>query len=366
MSNTIGNQIKLSLFGESHGPHIGVVLDGLTPGIYVDEKKIEQLLTLRRPAGSKETTRVEKDEFQIISGVFNHYTTGAPLCLIIKNSNVHSQDYDNIKNLARPSHADFVAYEKYHGFSDYRGGGHFSGRVSAAIVAIGAILLSALEKFNIQIATHILQCGQVKDRSFHNVEEDLIQLKSRSFPVLNDIEEACIEQMNQARLEKDSIGGITQTCILNLPIGLGEPWFDSLEGNLAQAIFGIGGIKGIEFGAGFDFANLKGSIANDSFYMEEKRVKTKSNFSGGINGGISNGMPVVFSCAIRPTPSIAKEQKTIHLERKEDTTITIIGRHDPAIIRRICIVITCMSAFVIADQLATRYGKDVFLKEHLD
>ena len=366
MSNTFGNQIKITLFGESHGPKIGAVIDGLTPGIFVSQEKIKECLSLRRPSGSHETNRVENDEFEIISGVFNNYTTGAPLCILIKNGDVHSSDYEINKSLARPSHADYVAHEKYHGFEDYRGGGHFSGRITAAIVAAGAIVLQALEKVGINIATHILQCGTISDRNFENINEDIKYLKNKSFPVLNDIEDNCLEEINKARLEQDSIGGVTETVINNLPVGIGEPWFDSLEGSLSQAIFGIGGIKGIQFGAGFNFASMKGSEANDCFYIDDKKVKTLSNNNGGINGGISNGMPIVFSCAVRPTPSIAKTQKTIDIDKKEDASIEIVGRHDPAIIRRICIVITCMTALVIADQLAVKYGKDVFLKEKLD
>ena len=366
MSNTFGNQIKITLFGESHGPKIGAVIDGLTPGIFVSQEKIKECLSLRRPSGSHETSRVENDEFEIISGVFNNYTTGAPLCILIKNGDVHSSDYEINKFLARPSHADYVAHEKYHGFEDYRGGGHFSGRITAAIVAAGAIVLQALEKVGINIATHILQCGSISDRNFENISEDINYLKNKSFPVLNDIEDVCLEEINKARLEQDSIGGVTETVINNLPVGIGEPWFDSLEGSLSQAIFGIGGIKGIQFGAGFNFASMKGSEANDCFYIDDKKVKTLSNNNGGINGGISNGMPIVFSCAVRPTPSIAKAQKTIDIDKKEDASIEIVGRHDPAIIRRICIVITCMTALVIADQLAVKYGKDVFLKEKID
>lgn len=366
MSNTIGNQIKLTLFGESHGPQIGAVLDGLTPGIYIDEEKIKRNLSLRRPDHKQETSRVETDEFEIISGVFQHYTTGAPLCILIKNNNIRSQDYEENAFLARPSHADYVAYEKYHGYADYRGGGHFSGRISAAIVAAGSILLSALEKFQIHLATHILRLGTIQDRSFQDVNKDVLFLKESSFPVLNDLQSACEEAMMKAKKEKDSIGGLTQTGVINLPVGLGEPWFCSLEGVLAQALFGIGGIKGIEFGAGFHFCDLKGSEANDPFFMSEQKVMTISNHSGGINGGISNGMPVIFSCAVRPTPSIAQVQKTIQLQKKENADLLICGRHDPAIVRRICIVITCLSAIVISDQLAVRYGKDVFLKDHLD
>ena len=365
MKNVLGNNLTITIFGESHGSHIGAVIDGLGAGIQVDETFIDYCLSLRRPSSKLETARIENDNYQIVSGVFNGYTTGSPLCILIENSNVKSKDYDKIKDLARPSHADYVANIKYHGFNDYRGGGHFSGRITASIVACGSILLKALEKLNIQIGCHIKQCGNVIDSDFKNFNEELIKVNSMSFPVIDDVKEKMEEEIQNAANNHDSIGGIIQTAIIGLPVGLGEPIFSSLESEISKAMFSIGGIKGIEFGLGFNFANYKGSESNDEFEYIDGKVITKTNNNGGINGGISNGMPVTFNVAVRPTPSIYKPQNTINMQTKTNETIQITGRHDPAIIRRMNIVIRCLTAIVISDMLITKYGSDVFLKESL-
>ena len=365
MRNILGNNLTVTVFGESHGSHIGAIIDGITAGIKVDENFINECLAKRRPQGKGETARVEKDEYKIVSGVFNGYTTGSPLCIIIENNDTKSKDYSLIKDLARPSHADYVANVKYNGFNDYRGGGHFSGRITASIVASGAILLKALEKLNIKIGCHIKKCGNILDKDFNDFDNEIDKVNNMIFPVINDVEEQMKEEINNAASNKDSIGGIIQTAITGLPVGLGEPMFSSLEGELSKAMFAIGGIKGIEFGLGFNFANVKGSEANDEFVIVDDKVKTKTNNNGGINGGISNGMPIVFNVAIRPTPSILKEQNTINMHTKQNDKLTIQGRHDPAIIRRINIVIRCMCALVISDMLITKYGQDVFLKESL-
>lgn len=359
MNNTIGNNLKLTIWGESHGKAIGAVLDGMCAGVLVDEEFIKLQLSKRRPRGKMETQRVEEDNFHILSGVFNGYTTGAPISIIIENNNVKSKDYSNIKDKARPSHADYVAYEKYQGYNDYRGGGHFSGRITASIVAVGAILIDALKKKNIYIGTHIKKCFNVIDRDFET-EEDVIAVNEKDFPVLNDIEKDIKEICEVSANNKDSVGGILQTMITGLPVGLGDPWFSSVEGKLSEALFGIGGIKGIEFGSGFNFANLNGSNANDEFIIENDKVVTKTNHNGGINGGMTNGMPVVFNCAVKPTPSIGKLQETINFKTKENTSLEITGRHDPAIIRRIAVVIDSITALVVCDLLKTKYG-DNFL-----
>lgn len=360
MKNTLGNNVRLTLWGESHGEAIGVVLDGICPGVQIDDEFIKSQLNKRRPQNKIETSRVEQDNYKIVSGVFNGYTTGEAICIIIENSNTKSKDYDQIKNVARPSHADYVAHEKYHGFNDYRGGGHFSGRLTAPIVIAGAIILKALEKKNILIATHIKQCQNVVDQNFStsNVEQEIKILSTKTFPVLNDIENDIRSIIEQAREANDSVGGVLQTAISGLPLGLGEPWFSSVEGLLANAIFSIGAVKGIEFGEGFNFANLNGSVANDAMYYEEGRVKTKTNHNAGINGGITNGMPIIFNTAVKPTPSISISQETIDFVKKENTNITVTGRHDPAIIRRMAVVIDSVVAIVIADLLAMRYGED--------
>jgi len=361
MKNTLGDNLKLTIWGESHGKAIGAVLDGVCAGVKVDEDFIKYQLTKRRPKGKMETARVEEDNFHILSGVFNGYTTGEAISLIIENNNVKSKDYSDIKTKARPSHADYVAYEKYNGFNDYRGGGHFSGRITAVIVACGAILINALKEKGIYIGTHIKKCANVTDRDFSNVLDDIKSLNDKMFPVLESIEEDIKEVCEKAAADKDSVGGVLQTAIYGLPVGLGDPWFSSVEGKIANGLFGIGGIKGIEFGEGFNFANLKGSKANDEFEVKNNKIVTKTNHNGGVNGGITNGMPVVFNCAVKPTPSIGIKQNTVDFETKENTELEIKGRHDPAIIRRIAVVMDSVVAIVICDLLKTKYGDD-FLK----
>ncbi len=367
MKNSIGTNVILTLFGESHGPVVGAVLDGLAAGIPVDEVFIASQLARRRPQGPVDTARREKDQFKVLSGVFNGFTTGSPLCIVIPNEDVRSTDYEAPRDLARPSHADYVAQVKYGGFRDYRGGGHFSGRVTAAIVAAGAIAVKALEAKGILIGTHILECGGVRDTDFNklgspdglaSMESYIKALGQKDFPVVDDIEESVTAKILEAKADSDSIGGIIQTAVTGLEPGLGEPWFDSLEGVLSKALFAIGGIKGVEFGSGFGFASMRGSEANDSFCTVDGKVLTRTNHNGGINGGISNGMPVVFNCAVKPTPSIAREQHTVDCKTGQEAVLNLKGRHDPAIIRRICIVVSSIVAIVLCDVLATSRGTD--------
>lgn len=358
MAATIGTNLKITIFGESHGEYIGATLDGLTPGIKVDYEYINKALLKRRPLAKIETARVEKDEYKIISGVFNGYTTGAPITVIIPNTNVKSSDYD--AHIARPSHADYVAHEKYFGFNDYRGGGHFSGRLTAPIVVLGAIVNSALEKKVIHIGTHIKKIGNVEDNNFSSSKEEILDLKNKVFPTISNVENEMEEEIIKAANSFDSIGGILQTCINGLPVGIGEPYFDSLESCLSHAMFSIGGVKGIEFGLGFNFASKYGSEVNDEFYYEDKVVKTKTNNNGGINGGISNGQDIIFNLAIKPTPSIAKVQNSIDFINKENVSMEIKGRHDPAFIRRLAVVVESLSAIVVSDLLLRRYGIEFF------
>ncbi len=357
MKNTFGNNIAVTIFGESHGPYVGAVIDGLPAGIVVDETIMADHLSKRRPAGATDTPRVEKDEFQIISGVFEGKTSGSPLTVIIPNSNTRSGDYE--RGLPRPSHADFSAYSKYFGYEDYRGGGHFSGRITAALVAVGGILIPELERKGIKIGTHILNCHGVEDRAFSDIEKDLDGLKSKTFPVLEEsVRKKMEDEIIAAREDNDSVGGIIQTAVTGMPAGVGQPWFDSFESELSHAIFSIGGIKGIEFGLGFDFADKKGSECNDAIRMFGEKVVTVSNNNGGINGGISNGMPIIFNMAVKPTPSIGKEQDSVDLKKGENATLSINGRHDPAIIRRICPVVNSVTAIAVADMLMARYGEE--------
>ena len=360
MKNTFGNSVSVTLFGESHGAEIGAVLDGLAPGIPVDEDFIRHQLALRRPAkDGLSTPRVEADEFRIVSGVFEGKTTGTPLTVLIPNSNTHSKDYPH--GIARPGHADYTAECKYHGFQDYRGGGHFSGRITAALVAVGAIAISALRMNGILIGTHIAGLSDIKDRAFEDLEADLETLGDLAFPVLDADAAECMKQrIRAAAAECDSVGGILETAVTGMPAGVGEPWFDTAEGVLAHALFSIPAVKGVEFGEGFGFAALKGSQANDPWRMQNGNVIATTNRNGGINGGITNGMPITFRCAVKPTPSIAKEQNSVDLGRMENVTLSVHGRHDPAIIHRARVVVDSVTALVLCDLLAQRYGTDFF------
>ena len=365
MKNTFGNSVSVTLFGESHGEAIGVVIDGICPGIEVDTDYIDRQLEKRRPSLATDTKRREKDVYSILSGVFNGKTTGTPIAIIIPNEDKNSDHYERIKDTPRPSHADYAARCKYHGYEDYRGGGHFSGRITVALVAAGAICSLALKNVGVTVGTHILSCGGVSDREFKDVYMDVNTLLNKDFPVLSDVEEQMTDRIIQAKTDKDSLGGVLQTAILGVPAGVGEPWFDSCESILSHAMFSIGGIKGIEFGGGFALANMRGSEANDAFRIEDGQVVTKTNNSGGINGGITNGMPIVFNCAVKPTPSISAPQDSVDLGSMENTRLVIEGRHDPAIVRRVCHVVNAMSAICVCDMLAQRYGTDCFLKGEL-
>lgn len=359
MKNTFGNSVSVTIFGESHGAEIGAVLDGLAPGIPVDEDYIAGKLLLRRPAGRISTARVESDPFRIVSGVYNGCTTGTPICILIPNENTKSRDYSKTRYLARPGHADYTAFCKYHGFEDYRGGGHFSGRLTAALVAAGAIAQSALENRGILIGTHIARCAGIPDRQFRDLEADIRSLSGLRFAVLDDeAAEKMREAMEEAAAEGDSVGGILETAVTGLPAGIGEPWFDSLESVLSHALFSIPAVKGVEFGAGFALADQRGSQANDSFAIRDKTVITTTNNNGGINGGITNGMPVLFRCAVKPTPSIYKEQETVDFLQNTDQKLVISGRHDPAIVHRARVVADSVTALVLCDMLAMRFGTD--------
>ena len=357
MKNTFGTSVSVTLFGESHGPEIGAVLDGLAPGIPVDEYFIRHRLALRRPHGKISTSRVEADAFRIVSGVFEGHTTGTPLCIIIPNTNTRSGDYS--KGFPRPGHADYTAECKYHGFQDYRGGGHFSGRLTAALVAVGSIALLALRRYGVSIGTHISSLAGVCDRPFENAEADIETLEDLIFPTLSpragEAMQAVIEQAAEAG---DSVGGVLETAVTGLPSGVGEPWFDTVEGILAHALFSIPAIKGVEFGEGFGFADLRGSEANDPLRVADGKVVTTTNRNGGINGGITNGMPLLFRCAVKPTPSIFMDQDSVDLATMQNATLSLRGRHDPAIIHRARVVVDSITAITLCDLLANRFGTD--------
>jgi chorismate synthase len=357
MSGVWGNKVKYSIFGESHGGGIGITIDGLKPGMCLDLEKIRKEMKRRAPGSSKLTTpRKEGDEFEILSGYFEGYTTGAPLSILIRNSNTMSKDYSKLKDVMRPGHADFTGKVKYEGFNDYRGGGHFSGRITAPIVFAGAIAKQILEDKEIFIGTHIQKIKNIDDDKFNalDVSKDLISKLNNSYiPLLNgELKEAVEMVVDEARSNCDSVGGILEAAIINLPIGLGEPFFDSMESTLSHLLFSVPAVKGIEFGSGFEFANMFGSQANDEYYIDSnKSVKTYTNNNGGILGGITNGMPLIFRCAIKPTPSISQKQNSVNIETMENEELEIVGRHDPCILFRAVPVIEAVSAMAVLEHL---------------
>ncbi len=362
MKNTFGCALTVTILGESHGSEIGAIIDGLAPGIKISNEYIKNCLNLRRPYGKISTSRREEDEFRIVSGIFDGYTTGTPLTILIENAAQKSCDYRALADTPRPSHADYTAECKYHGFQDRRGGGHFSGRITAALVAAGAILKAALADKGIKIGTHISNLGGVSDRPI--CENDADVLSCKLFPVLDpDAESAMMSKIEEYAGAGDSIGGVLETMILGVPAGVGEPFFDSMESVLSHILFSIPGIKGVEFGAGFGFAQMTGSEANDVFAVQDGRIVTLTNNNGGINGGITNGMPIVFRSAVKPTPSIYKEQATVSLSEMKNTKIQISGRHDPAIIHRARAVVDAAAAIAVADMLTVRFGTDYLKTE---
>jgi chorismate synthase len=363
MKNTIGTSITMTLFGESHGPAIGVVIDGLPAGAPVNLEHMQARLDKRRASGTISTARHEADVPQILSGVKDGHAEGTPVAILIPNENVRRQDYDRTKDLARPSHADYTAQAKYRGWQDASGGGHFSGRLTAPLTAAGSIFLDLLEAKNIHVATHIADLAGILDDPFDeaHLKKQMNVLKKADFPVLNakqgDAMKAAIEE---ACMQQDSVGGILESVVTGLEAGVGEPEFDSVESLLAHAVFSIPAVKGMEFGSGFALAHEKGSQANDAFYVKNGQVRTRTNHSGGINGGIANGMPIVFRTVIKPTASIAQPQETVNYRTNRKAVIRISGRHDPAIIHRAAIVVDAMTAFTVADLLQQRHGETWF------
>ncbi len=354
MSGIWGKNVKISIFGESHGVAIGVTIDGLPAGIELDLDYINLEMQRRAPGkNSLSTPRREGDQFEILSGFFNGKTTGTPLCSIIRNSNQKSLDYDAIKSIMRPSHGDYPGYVKYDGCNDYRGGGHFSGRITAPLVFAGALAKYILEKQGITIGSHIKSIENIEDQKldYVNIDKEMIKsIKYKEFPVINDsLGETMKNAIHSARNEGDSVGGVIECVVLDIDPGLGSPFFDSVESRLAHAIFAIPGVKGIEFGLGFEISKLRGSHANDELYIEDERVKTHSNNNGGITGGITNGMPIIFKVAMKPTPSISKMQRTIDISTMTNTEVEVHGRHDPCIVQRAVPVVEAACALTILD-----------------
>ena len=359
MRNILGSHVTVTLFGESHGAAVGAVIDGLAPGIPVDEGFIRHQLTLRRPVGKLSTPRQETDPFVIESGVYNGKTTGSPLLIRIPNGDTKSGDYAPFAATPRPGHADYTAKMKYHGYADPRGGGHFSGRITAAIVAAAAIVIPALKEKGIHIATHIARAAGVADRPFGDLAADMAKLNGAAFAVLDDeAAEVMKEAILAAAADGDSVGGVLETAVTGLPVGVGEPWFDTLESVLAHALFSIPAVKGVEFGDGFALAEMRGSEANDCFVKDGDAVATATNHNGGINGGIANGMPLIIRCAVKPTPTIHKAQNTLNLETGEMTDLVAGGRHDPCIVHRARVVADSMVALTLCDMLSVKFGTD--------
>lgn len=354
MSGMWGSKIKLSIFGESHGNAIGITIDGLPAGFSIDMDKIMMEMARRAPGKSSlSTPRKESDIPEILSGYFEGKTTGTPLCAIIRNSNTKSKDYSKLKDVMRPGHADYTGAVRYKGFNDYRGGGHFSGRITAPLVFAGAICKQILEANGIIISAHINSIGKIKDCSFleSDISDELLNsFKEKELPLINTkLEDKMRQEILSARSSGDSIGGTIECAILGVSPGVGDPFFDSVESTLAHLMFSVPAVKGIEFGKGFDISKMRGSEANDEYYLENGNIKTKTNNNGGILGGITNGMPIIFNVAIKPTASIFKEQNTVNIATMEETTLCIEGRHDPCIVQRALPVIEAVAAIGITE-----------------
>ncbi|MCC0649042.1 chorismate synthase [Clostridioides sp. ZZV15-6598] len=359
MSGIWGNNLKISIFGESHGNAIGINIDGLPAGIELDIDKIDKEMKRRAPGKSSiSTSRNESDIPEILSGYFDGKTTGTPLCAIIRNSDTRSKDYGEVKNLMRPGHADYTGHIKYSGFNDYRGGGHFSGRITAPLVFCGAICKQILSKEGIEIGAHIKKIKNIEDKGFNYVDisrQELLNLQNLELPLLDlSKEEAIKNTILDAKNQGDSVGGIIECAVVGIDVGVGNPFFDSVESTLSHLLFSVPAIKGIEFGLGFDITDMYGSQSNDEMYYDGDTVKSKTNNNGGIVGGITTGMPIIFKVAIKPTPSISKQQNTVNIKDKKNDVLAIKGRHDPCIVQRAIPVIEAVTAIGIFDLMKGR------------
>ena len=356
MSSTWGNKIKISVFGQSHAEAIGVCIDGLPAGERVDREELQRFMQRRAPGRSAVSTpRREADEVKILCGLVEDVTCGAPLAAIIENTNTRSKDYTFLKETPRPAHADYPAQVKYGGFQDVRGGGHFSGRLTAPLCIAGGICLQILARKGIEIAAHICSVGDVQDEGFDPrciSRESLAGLRAADFPTLSaEKGEEMRALILAAAAEGDSVGGTVECIVTGLPVGIGGPLFGGLDGKIASAIFGIPAVKGVEFGAGFGAAEMKGSENNDPYTVKDGKIQTLSNNAGGILGGISTGMPVLFKTAFKPTPSITKPQQSVRLSTLEETELRVVGRHDPCIVPRAVPVVEAVTAIAVLDAL---------------
>ena len=354
MSSTYGERLKLSIFGQSHGAAIGMTLDGIPAGLPVDTAKLQSFLNRRAPGQNDfSTPRREEDAPEFLSGIVNGYTCGAPITAVIYNKNTRSGDYDNLKDCPRPGHADYTAQIKYGGYQDIAGGGHFSGRLTAPLCIAGGLCKQWLEEKGIRIGAHLSVCAGVPDDPVYLdwANPDLDQIGT-DFPVLNpEAGKKIREEIANARADGDSVGGLIECVVTGLPAGLGDPMFGGMEGRIAQIVYGIPAVKGLEFGSGFTGSYLRGSQNNDSYTIQNGTIRTENNYAGGILGGITNGMPLVFQAAIKPTPSISKPQQSISLSRMETQTLEIKGRHDPCIAPRAVPVIEAAAAIAVFDAL---------------
>ena len=352
MSSTWKNKIEITIFGESHGKAIGVVLGNLPSGIKLDMEEVAKEMKRRAPGQNKmSTARKEADKVEIMSGIQDDIITGAPLCAMIYNSDQHSKDYSLLKEKMRPGHSDYPAFVKYQGFNDVRGGGHFSGRITAPIVFAGAVAKQILAQKGIYVGAHILSIKNKYDDYFDmRLSYDTLKyLKGQQYPVLNQaVYDQFVEIIDQARMNQDSVGGKIECAVVGLEAGLGEPFFDSIESHLSSLLFSIPAVKSVAFGNDL-ISEMYGSEANDCYYYDGDVVKTKTNNNGGITGGISNGMPIVFNVGIKPTPSISKAQETIDIKNHQNTILEIHGRHDPCIVFRATVVVEAMAALTILD-----------------
>lgn len=352
MSAVFGQWLRVTIFGQSHGEAVGAVVDGFPAGMTVDTEALGRMMRRRAPGQSPlSTPRAERDEPEFLSGILNGVTTGQPICLIIRSENQRSVDYGDGPDLLRPGHADYTGHVRYFGHEDSRGGGSFSGRLTAPVTAVGALCLQWLSEHGVTVASHISRLGELEDLPIANANaEELAALSAMRLPTLRpglsgEMEEAILA----AKRDGDSVGGAVTCRVDGLPAGMGAPFFDSAESVLSHLLFSIPGVKAVSFGDGFDFARRRGSEMNDTFCLADGQIRTATNHSGGINGGITNGMPLLFTCAVRPTPSIAREQKTVSLRRMEETTVSVGGRHDPCILPRVCPVVEAMAAIGLMD-----------------
>ncbi len=360
--NTIGQNIKVTFFGESHGKYLGVVIDQLAAGIKLDLDLIRFNLSKRRPNSALSTKRIEQDEFQIISGFLNGYTTGAALTVLIPNTNTKSSDYDNLSYVPRPSHADYPAFIKYNGYNDLAGSGIFSGRVTALWMIVGSIAQQILESKDIYVASHIKSINRIKDDFFdkNNIDKELCKSLNREvFPLINkDVFKDMEALILKTSEDSNSLGGIIESAVINLEAGIGEPLFLSVESHLSSLLFSVPAVKAIEFGEGFNLANMLGSKANDQYEIKDNEIKFLSNNNGGILGGLTTSRPIVLSLAIKPTSSIYKKQKSIDLRTMKNVELEIVGRHDPQIVSRVIHVVNAVINFAILDLLLFSHSKD--------